>query len=44
MRLPLTARLTAPFQSKQAFVEALKAPRQPGEHIAVGSAKWSNKE
>ncbi|KAF2730613.1 NCS1 nucleoside transporter [Polyplosphaeria fusca] len=44
MGMPSTAWIAAPFRSKEAFLDALKAPTQPGEHLTVGNPKWSNRD
>lgn len=42
--LPTRERVVAPFQSKEAFVRSLRAPQVNEGHIAVGDARWSNKD
>lgn len=37
-------RMVAPFQSKEAFVDFLRAPRVNDGHIPIGDEKWSNKD
>lgn len=44
MHLPSTVSITGPFQSKEAFLEALKTTEHHGEGLKVGNARWSNKE
>ncbi|KAI6778562.1 uncharacterized protein J7T54_003312 [Emericellopsis cladophorae] len=43
-RIPTRAELTAPFQSKAAFVDFVKAPVDNEGHVTVGDPKWSNKD
>lgn len=42
--LPTKERVVAPFRSKDAFVHFLKAPPTNEGHVAVGDARWSNKD
>jgi NCS1 family nucleobase:cation symporter-1 len=44
MHFPSADRLTAPFQSKEAFIDALRTKKESGEHLKVGNERWSNKE
>jgi hypothetical protein len=44
LSLPSKASLIAPFRSKEAFIEFVKAPRNNNGHIPVGDPKWSNKD
>lgn len=41
---PTIAELAAPWQSKRAFVEFVKAPQGHEGQTAIGDAKWSNKD
>jgi NCS1 family nucleobase:cation symporter-1 len=36
--------MAAHFRSKEAFIDLLKAPQGNEGHVAVGDAKWSNKD
>ncbi|KAJ5058740.1 amidase signature domain-containing protein [Bipolaris maydis] len=42
--MPTKRQMTAPFQSKDAFVDFLRAPRVNDGHVAIGDEKWSNKD
>jgi NCS1 family nucleobase:cation symporter-1 len=42
--LPNKHELAAPFQSKEAFIGFLKAPRGNEGHTTIGDARWSNKD
>ncbi|PSN69372.1 NCS1 nucleoside transporter [Corynespora cassiicola Philippines] len=44
MHSPSASKLTAPFRSKEAFLDALKTTNSDGEHLTVGNPKWSNKD
>lgn len=44
LRIPTRDELTAPFQSREAFVEFIKAPGEIEGHASVGDARWSNKD
>ncbi|KAF2798154.1 NCS1 nucleoside transporter [Melanomma pulvis-pyrius CBS 109.77] len=44
MHFPSTSKLTARFQSKEAFIDSLKTTNTDGEHLSVGNSKWSNKD
>lgn len=44
MRKPTREDIAAPFQSKEAFVNFLKAPQEIEGHASVGDARWSNKD
>ncbi|KAF2213850.1 hypothetical protein CERZMDRAFT_83291 [Cercospora zeae-maydis SCOH1-5] len=44
IRLPTRAEMAAPFQSRRAFVQFLRAPEGNEGHATVGDAKWSNKD
>ncbi|PIA94993.1 putative permease [Cercospora beticola] len=44
LKLPTKTDITAPFQSKHAFVQFLRAPQGNEGHATVGDAKWSNKD
>jgi nucleobase:cation symporter-1, NCS1 family len=44
LRIPTREQLTAPFQSKEAFVDFIKAPEEIDGHASVGDPKWSNKD
>ncbi|GAB7359104.1 hypothetical protein MBLNU230_g5175t1 [Neophaeotheca triangularis] len=44
-RMPDTAALKAPFQSRSAFVDFLRTPQEPeGGRPMVGNSTWSNKD
>lgn len=43
-RFPAKHDITAPFQSRGAFVDFLKAPQANEGHVAIGDSKWSNKD
>jgi len=38
------ARLAGPWQSKQAFIEFVRAPQGNEGQKTIGDAKWSNKD
>jgi len=42
--IPSKAEVAAPFQSKEAFISLLKAPRGNEGHNTVGDSRWSNKD
>lgn len=44
LSLPSKANLTAPFRSKQAFVDFVKSPKGNVGHATIGDARWSNKD
>ncbi|KAM0327153.1 hypothetical protein ACHAQA_006284 [Verticillium albo-atrum] len=44
LRLPTRQQVTAPFQSKEAFVDFLRTPESLEGHTAIGDARWSNKD
>ncbi|KAF2243068.1 NCS1 nucleoside transporter [Trematosphaeria pertusa] len=43
MHMPSVSSFTAPLRSKEAFLDAITTEHH-GEHLAVGNAKWSNKD
>jgi NCS1 family nucleobase:cation symporter-1 len=43
-RVPSKAEITAPFQSKEAFIEFIRTPEGNDGHATVGDPKWSNKD
>ncbi|KFA50073.1 hypothetical protein S40293_08597 [Stachybotrys chartarum IBT 40293] len=44
VRLPSRKELMAPFQSREAFIDFIKAPQTVNGHNQVGNSKWSNKD
>lgn len=42
--MPTKRRMAAPFQSKEAFVDFLRAPRVNDGHVPIGDERWSNKD
>lgn len=42
--IPSKAEMAAPFQSKEAFLDLLKAPEGNEGHTPVGDSRWSNKD
>ncbi|EUC29717.1 hypothetical protein COCCADRAFT_39964 [Bipolaris zeicola 26-R-13] len=42
--MPTKRRMAAPFQSKEAFVGFLRAPRVNDGHVPIGDERWSNKD
>lgn len=42
--MPSKADLSAPFQSKQAFVEFIQAPKSNEGQSTIADSKWSNKD
>ncbi|KAI6777418.1 hypothetical protein HG530_001363 [Fusarium avenaceum] len=44
VNLPSRSELAAPFRSKEAFVNFVKAPESADGHTRVGSERWSNKD
>ncbi|KAK6001431.1 hypothetical protein QM012_002762 [Aureobasidium pullulans] len=42
--IPSKAEIAAPFQSKEAFVDFLRAPEGNEDHAPVGDSRWSNKD
>ncbi|KAJ4424436.1 hypothetical protein N0V82_000958 [Gnomoniopsis sp. IMI 355080] len=43
-RFPSKAAMRAPFQSKEAFIDFIKAPEAPDGHTTVGHSRWTNKD
>lgn len=43
-RMPTKGEMAAPFQSKDAFVEWIKAPEAHEGRTQVGDSRWSNKD
>lgn len=44
-RFPSKAAISAPFQSKEAFIDFIKAPEAPeGEASVGGRSRWTNKD
>ena len=44
-RFPTGSEVAAPFQSKQAFLDFIRAPQEPvGGEAVVGNSTWSNKD
>ncbi|KAG9950056.1 allantoin, partial [Aureobasidium melanogenum] len=44
LSMPSKAEMAAPFQSKEAFIDFLKAPEGNEGHAVVGDSRWSNKD
>ncbi|KAG9958194.1 allantoin, partial [Aureobasidium melanogenum] len=44
LSIPSKAEVAAPFQSKEAFLDFLKAPEGNEGHALVGDSRWSNKD
>jgi NCS1 family nucleobase:cation symporter-1 len=44
LNFPTTSGMAAPFQSKEAFLNFVKAPQANEGHVAVGDPRWSNKD
>ncbi|KAI4746637.1 hypothetical protein E4T50_03020 [Aureobasidium sp. EXF-12298] len=44
LSIPSKAEMAAPFQSKEAFLDFLKAPEGNEGHAPVGDSRWSNKD
>ncbi len=42
--IPTRAELAAPWQSKEAFIDFVKASQGNQGQVTVGDAKWSNKD
>lgn len=42
LRVPSKAEIKAPFQSKAAFVEFIRAPEDNEGRPTIGDQKWSN--
>lgn len=42
--IPSKQQLSAPFQSKDTFVEFARAPQGKDGQTIIGDAKWSNKD
>jgi NCS1 family nucleobase:cation symporter-1 len=42
--LPTRHGMTAPFRSKEAFLDFVKAPQGNEGHGTVGDPRWSNKD
>ena len=43
-RVPTREEVAAPFRSREAFVNFVKAPEDIEGHATVGDARWSNKD
>lgn len=43
-RLPTREQLKAPFESKEAFIDYIRAPQSVEGHNTVGDSRWSNKD
>ncbi|KAF7552879.1 hypothetical protein G7Z17_g4048 [Cylindrodendrum hubeiense] len=44
LRIPTRDEIAAPFQSREAFIDFLKAPRDVEDHSRIRDSKWSNKD
>ncbi|KAL1870812.1 hypothetical protein VTK73DRAFT_2404 [Phialemonium thermophilum] len=44
LSLPTREEIRAPFQSKEAFIEFIKAPETVEGHVSVGDSRWSNRD
>jgi NCS1 family nucleobase:cation symporter-1 len=44
LSLPSKADLAAAFRSKEAFIEFVRSPEGNEGHVAIGDARWSNKD
>ncbi|RAR07678.1 amidase signature enzyme [Stemphylium lycopersici] len=42
--LPTRRQMTAPFQSRAAFVDFIKSPHSNDGHVPIGDERWSNKD
>lgn len=44
LSIPSKAEIAAPFKSKEAFFDFLRAPEGSEDRPAVGDSRWSNKD
>jgi NCS1 family nucleobase:cation symporter-1 len=44
LNMPSKHGMAVPFQSKEAFVDFLRAPQGNEGHATVGDTRWSNKD
>ncbi len=44
MGIPSKAEMAAAFQSKDAFLDFIKAPDTVGDRPAVGKGRWTNRD
>lgn len=44
MAIPSKAKVAAAFQSKDAFLDFIKAPVAPTDRPTVGKGRWSNRD